>query len=170
MLKLSPQTAASRAELVTLVDELVERHGHDQSALIPILQDLREHHRDVDDLAMQLVADRLGLTPVQVQGVATFYSFLGTGPTGEHTIRLCRTLTCAMAGNHRVAEVLAARSEASFDGTSPDGQITLEWVYCIGMCDHPPALLVDHEAVGDVTPELARNIVDSLRADESTDR
>lgn len=165
MIRLPPDVAARSASLVTLIDELVTQHGRDEAALLPILQDLRERHHDIDDVAMQVVADRLGTTPVRVQGVATFYAFLRTGPTGTHTIRLCRTLTCAMGGARRVAEVLAARADTTFDGTNEDGTITLQWANCIGMCDQPPAMLVDHEAVGRVTPDLAREVVARLRAD-----
>jgi NADH:ubiquinone oxidoreductase subunit E len=164
MLTLPPRVAAEAATLVALLDELVSVHGSEPGALVPILQDLRERHHDIDDLAMQLVADRLGTTAVTVQGVATFYAFLGTGTTGTHTIRLCRTLTCAMGGARRVAEVLSARAGVPFGETTQDGAVTLQWANCIGMCDQPPAMLVDHEAVGKVTPDLARETLTRLRA------
>ncbi|MBU4216085.1 MAG: NAD(P)H-dependent oxidoreductase subunit E [Actinobacteria bacterium] len=167
MLRLPPEVAARNEEVVATVDALVARHGHDEAALLAILQDLREHHHDIDDVAMQVVADRLGTSPVRVQGVATFYAFIGTGRTGTHTIRVCRTLTCAMGGARRIAEVLAATTGTQFGGTSADGAVTVQWANCIGMCDHPPAMLVDHEAVGRVTPDIARQVVARLRADHT---
>lgn len=167
MLRMPPAVAAANVELVAAVDALVARHGHDESALLAILQDLREQRHDIDDVAMQVLADRLGTSAVRVQGVATFYAFLGTGRTGEHTVRVCRTLTCAMGGARRIAEVLAATTGTRLGGTSADGAITLQWANCIGMCDQPPAMLVDHEAVGRVTPDLARQVVTRLRSEHA---
>lgn len=163
MLTLPPDVAAAHAHVVDLVDRLVAEHGSDRSALVPILQRLRDEHHDISDVAMQVVADRLGLTPVAVQGVATFYAFLGTGRTGEHVVRLCRTLPCDMAGMRRVAALLEDELGVPFGGTTPDGAVTLQWANCIGMCDAPPALLVDRDAVGSVTPARVREIVAALR-------
>lgn len=165
MLTMPADVAAENAELISLVDALVAKHGSDRSALIPILQDLRTDHHDIDDIAMQVVADRLGIPPVAVQGVVTFYAFLGVGRTGEHVIRLCRTLSCEMAGMRKIANRLEHHLGVPFGSTTPDGLFTLEWANCIGMCGQPPAMLVDREAVGSLTPDLVTEIIDRLRAD-----
>lgn len=154
-------------DLVALVDALVAEHGHDRAALLPVLQGLRAQRHLIDDAAMRLVADRLGTSPVAVQGVATFYAFIGTGRTGRHVVRVCRTLPCSMAGAEETAAALARAADCQVGGTSADRAISLQWASCIGMCDQPPAVLVDDQAVGGVTPDDAHRIVDRLRAERA---
>ena len=146
------------------VDALLKTHGRDRDALIPILQDLKEKHHEISDLAMQVVADRLRVSPVEVQGVASFYSFLGVDAQGKHVIHLCRTLTCAMAGSKSISKVLSKELGIKVGETTEDGLVSLKWANCIGMCDKAPAALVDREAVGTLTPERVKEIVAGLKA------
>lgn len=155
-------------DLVALVDALVAEHGHDRAALLPVLQGLRARRHLLDDAALRLVADRLGTSPVAVQGVATFYAFIGTGRTGRHVVRVCRTLPCSMGGAREAAAALAKAADCQFGGTSADGAVSLQWVSCIGMCDQPPAVLVDDHPVVGVTPDEARRVVDRLRTEHAS--
>ncbi len=160
-----PDTLAHEdAELAATIDALVTRHGAQRGALLPILQDLLAERGEISDLAIQVVADRLGAAPTEVQGVVTFYSFLGVGPRGRHVIRLCHTLSCVMAGTRDVAAALETELGIPIGGTTPDGMITLEWANCIGMCSTPPALLADAEALGGVTPARVGEVIAALRA------
>ena len=169
MLTLPAELASAHADVIDAIDALVARHGATRGALIPVLQGLREQRREINDVAMQVVADRLGITPVDVQGVVTFYSFLHMEAAGRHIIHVCRTLSCEMAGMRRVAEQLQAEVGVPIGGTSADDLVTLEWANCIGMCDQPPALLVDRQALGRVTPAQVREIVARLRAGADAD-
>jgi NADH:ubiquinone oxidoreductase subunit E len=165
MLQILPATVTEEGtDLVAAIDALVESHGATRGALLPILQDLLAERGEISDLAMQVVADRLGAAPSEVQGVVTFYSFLGEHLRGRHVIRLCRTLSCVMAGARDVAVALEAELGIPFDGTTPDAMFTLEWANCIGMCCTPPALLADAEAFGGVTPATVGEVIAALRA------
>ncbi len=164
MLTVPPQLAPEFKTLSKEIDALLKTHGQGRDALIPVLQDLKERHHEISDLAMQVVADRLRVPAVEVQGVATFYSYLGTAPTGCHVIHLCRTLSCDMAGAKAVAEALTKELGIEFGETTKDGQFTLKWANCIGMCDQAPAALADREALGSLTPKLVKEIVAGLRA------
>ena len=164
MLPLSVALAEDRTEEVAAIDALVARHGARRGELLPILQDLLAERGGISDLAIQVVADRLGAAPTEVQGVVTFYSFLGVGPRGRHVIRVCHTLSCEMAGTRDVAAALQAELGIPFGTTTPDGGFTLEWANCIGMCATPPALLADAQAFGGVTPDVVREVVAALRA------
>ncbi|MCL2463749.1 MAG: NAD(P)H-dependent oxidoreductase subunit E [Micrococcales bacterium] len=155
--------AAEHADLVAAVDGLVERYGNQRRALLPVLEGLREQHRQLDDVTMQVVADRLGIAPVDVEGVVTFYHFLGTEPTGRHTLHICRTISCALAGMGAIVKRLENETGIKMGQTTPDGAVTLEWANCIGMCDEAPGMLVDRKAMGRVTPDDACAIVASLR-------
>jgi NADH:ubiquinone oxidoreductase subunit E len=158
----APQQEELRAEIAGLVDKL----GPGRSSLIPILQDIKRRHRAVDPDSMQVVAEMLDIHPVEVYSVASFYAFLHGAPQGAHVIRLCGTLSCDFAGKDAVADALREQLGVDFGETTDDGQITLEWASCIGMCDQGPALLVDDEVHTRVTPGDVSAIVAACRAAE----
>lgn len=163
MLRLPPAVARPNAALIAAVDALVDKHGSARNALLPILRDLRADQGEISDLAMQLIADRLGTSPADVQGVVTFYAFLGTQRRGHHVIRLCRTLSCAMAGTEALAAALEAELGIPFGRTTSDGAITLEWTNCIGQCDGAPAALVDDQPLRRLTPDRVADTIATLR-------
>jgi NADH:ubiquinone oxidoreductase subunit E len=149
-----------------LRDEIValaERHGRTRSALIPILQEIQRRHLQISEFAMQITADLLDIHPVEVYSVASFYSFLDHAPKGRFTVRLCRTISCDMAGKDAVARQLQNDLGVDFGETTPDGKFSLEWAACIGMCDQGPALLVNDQVFAKVTPEKVHAILDGCR-------
>jgi NADH-quinone oxidoreductase E subunit len=141
----------------------VERFGADRSALIPILQELQRKYTHVSEYAMQVLADRLGIHPVEVYSVVSFYSFLDDQPKGKFVIRLCRTISCDMAGKSRVAKQLQSDLGIAFGQTTPDGKFTLDWANCLGMCDQGPALLVNDQVYTRVTPAMVHEILETCR-------
>jgi NADH:ubiquinone oxidoreductase subunit E len=163
MLAIPADVATANAALIEEIDALVAEHGGGRDALIPTLQALREKHHEIGDVAMQVVADRLDVPPVEVYGVVSFYHFLGTAPTGEHTITLCRTLSCMMAGAGDIAAALEKELGVKVGETTKDGAVTLRWANCIGQCDSAPAALVDHEALGSLSADRVKEIVAGLR-------
>lgn len=150
--------------LVADVDALLAEHGADRSALLPVLAELRRRHGEISDAAMQLLAARLGIPPVEVLGVVTFYSFL-RGGSARHVVRVCRTLACELAGAPDVWARLERELGTPARVATPDGAVVVERVHCIGRCDHAPAMLVDDRALDDVTPADAASLVASLRDD-----
>ena len=151
-------------QLRTDVTALVEKLGPGRSSLIPILQDVKSSYHGVDMDAMQIVADLLDIHPVEVYSVATFYAFLDPAAQGEFVIRLCRTVSCELAGKDAIARQLETELGISFGETSDDGRFTLEWAACMGMCDQGPALLVNERVYTRVTPETVREIATECRA------
>lgn len=158
----APQQEELSAEVAGLVDKL----GPGRSSLIPILQDIKRRHRGVDPEAMQVVAEILDIHPVEVYSVASFYAFLHGARQGTHVIRLCSTLSCDFAGKDAVADALREQLGVDFGETTDDGQVTLEWASCMGMCDQGPALLVDDEVHTRVSPADVPAIVAACRAGE----
>ncbi|MBN1436676.1 MAG: NADH-quinone oxidoreductase subunit NuoE [Sedimentisphaerales bacterium] len=138
---------------------IVEKHGTDRSALIPILQDVQKCYHTISDFAMQVIADMLGIHPVEVNSVVTFYAFLNEKYHGKFVIRLCRTISCEMAGKAAVARQLENDLGIKFGETTDDGRFTLEWANCIGMCDQGPAMLVNDQVFTRVTPEKVHDIL-----------
>jgi len=140
-----------------------EHFGRRRSSLLPILQEIQRKYRRVSESAMQLVADALGIHPAEVHSVVSFYSFLGERPKGRFVVRLCRTISCDLAGKDAVARQLMNDLAIRFGQTTPDGNFTLEWANCLGMCDQGPALLVNDEVYTKVTPAAVCDIIESCR-------
>lgn len=152
-----------RDRLTAEIKALAERYGHDRSALIPILQDVKRKYHRINAFAMQLIADELGIHPVEVQSIVSFYAFLGADACGKFVIRLCRTISCDMAGKDRVQRQLENDLGIRFGQTTGDGKFTLEWANCIGLCDQGPAMLVNDRLYTKVTPEIVHTILEECR-------
>ncbi len=145
------------------IEALADRYGRERSALIPILQEIQREYYQISEYAMQVVADLLGIHPVEVYGVVSFYSFLDDKPKGRFVIRVCRTIACDMQGKDRVARQLENDLGIAFGETTPDGKFTLEWANCLGMCDQGPAMLVNEQVFTQVTPEKVHDILEGCR-------
>ncbi len=141
----------------------LDKYGRDRSALLPVLQEIQKKYSCVSNQAMQVVADHLGIHPVEVYSVVSFYAFLDDKPKGKNVIRLCRTISCDMQGKAHIARQLENDLGIGFGETSPDGQFTLEWANCIGMCDQGPALMVNDRVYTSVTPSMVDEILEPCR-------
>ncbi|MGE4350801.1 MAG: NAD(P)H-dependent oxidoreductase subunit E [Bdellovibrionales bacterium] len=142
------------------IDELIERMGSSRTSLIPVLQEIKQKHAVINNFAMQYVAHRLGISPSEVYGVVSFYSFLNEEYHGRFVIRLCRTISCDMVGKENVARQLENDLGIKFGESTPDGKFSLEWANCIGMCDQGPAILVNEQVFTHVTPEKIHEILE----------
>jgi len=152
-----------RERLREELESLADRHGRDRSSLLFILQEVQRRHYYISEYCMQEIADLLDIHPVEVHSVVSFYSFLDEKPQGQFVIRLCRTITCEMAGKNEVARQLENDLGIKFGETTPDGKFSLQWADCLGMCDQGPALLVNEKVVTQVTPEMVYSILEQCR-------
>ena len=130
-------------------------------ALLPILHALQEEFGYIDRVAEPLIADILNLSRAEVHGVVTFYHDLRQQPAGRHVLKLCRAESCQARGG----EALAARAEARLGiatgSTTADGGVTLEPVYCLGLCSVSPAAMLD----GKIVARLDETKLDALLAE-----
>ena len=145
------------------IENWVAENGGDRSSLIPVLQEVQKKYSRISDYAMQVIANLLEIHPVEVHGVISFYSFLKESHKGRFEIRLCRTISCDMAGRDRIARQLENELGISFGETTSDGRFSLEWANCLGMCDQGPAMLVNEQVFTRVTPEKVHEIIDQHR-------
>ena len=143
------------------IDALMERIGDSQSSLIPILGEIQKRHAIISNFAMQYVAHRFGISPADVYGVLSFYSFLSEKYHGRFVIRLCRTIVCDMVGKENVARQLENDLGIRFGESTPDGKFSLEWANCIGLCDQAPAILVNEQVFTKVTPAMVHEIIEA---------
>jgi len=155
-----------KTERDTLGEEIIalaKKYEYKRSGLLPILQVIQEKYHHISDFAMQEIANLLNIHPVEVFGVVSFYSFLRTENTGNYVIRLCKTISCDMAGKKNVARQLENELGIRFGETTPDGHFTLEYVNCLGLCDQGPAMLVNDIAYTRVTPEMVHDIIQGCK-------
>ena len=154
---------SDRDKQTQAIEQLIDEYGGGRDCLLPVLQAIQQKHRFISEYAMQVVADRLAISPVEVYGVVSFYSFLNQKPKGNFIVRLCQTISCNLQGKDRVARQLQNELGINFGQTTEDGLFTLEWASCLGMCDQGPAMLVNEQIFTRVTPEKVYDILEGCR-------
>ena len=145
------------------IENLVKQYGSDRPALLQILQAVQRKHKYVSDFAQQEIARLLNIHPVEVYSVISFYSFLCSEPKGRNLVRLCRTISCDMAGKDKIESAVKRELGISFGETTNDGRVTLEFTNCLGMCDQGPAMLVNDRVYTHLNPEEAVNILNEVK-------
>lgn len=135
-------------------------------ALLPVLHAIQEALGYVPPGAVPVIADELNLSRAEVHGVITFYHYFRDTPPGRHTIQLCRAESCQAMNSAALEAHAKAQLGIDFHETTPDGTISLEPVYCLGNCACSPAIMVDHDVHGRVTPERFDAIVADLRSEK----
>ena len=133
------------------------------SSVIPLLQQLQQDEGFVSEQAIERVAQYTGAPASAVYGVATFYSQFRLTRPGRHTIRVCEGTACHVLGIGAVLERLTEELGIDVGGTTPDGLFTLESVRCLGCCSLAPAVMIDDETYGRVTPDSVAEAIDAVR-------
>jgi NADH-quinone oxidoreductase subunit E len=115
------------------------------SAVMAALAIAQDEHGWVSKQVVEAVAEVLGMAPIAVYEVATFYAMYNTAPVGRHKITVCTNLPCALSGGNAAAKHLQDRLGIGFNEPTPDGQVTLKEGECMGACGDAPVLLVDNK-------------------------
>ncbi len=131
-----------------LAASLIAAHLEREGPLLPILHDLQGAFGYIPEPAVPMVAEALNLSRAEVHGVVTFYHDFRKEPAGRHVIKLCRAEACQACGSDALAERAEARLGVRFGDTSADGRVTLEPVYCLGLCSTAPSAMIDGRLVG----------------------
>ena len=128
--------------------EIIAEHSNIEGATLVILHALQEAFGYVPEDAVPMIASELNLSRAEVYGVFTFYHDFRAKPAGRHVLKLCRAEACQAAGG----DALAARAEAklgiALGNTTPDELVTLEPIYCLGLCATAPSAMLDGRLIG----------------------
>jgi formate dehydrogenase subunit gamma len=119
-----------------------------QGPLLPILHAIQREFDHIPEPAILLIASRLNLSRAEVHGVVSFYHDFRATPAGRHVLKICRAEACQSMGAERNVSTLLARLGLTAGDTTPDGRLTVEAVYCLGLCATAPAALLDGEPHG----------------------
>lgn len=157
----TPAHAASPADDIDqdAVRHIASELARDEGPLLPILHEIVERFGHVDEAAIRTVADVLNVSRAEVHGVVSFYHDFRTVPAGRHVVKLCCAEACQSRGSRQLVADVESALGVSVGGTTSDGRVTLEAVYCLGNCALSPAALVDGELYGRVDAERVRQLV-----------
>jgi NADH-quinone oxidoreductase subunit E len=155
---------APTASTLAKIEGLIAPYPERSAALLPVLRAVQEESGWVSPEAEVWVAAKLGIRPIQVREVLSFYSMFRRKPAGKTTIQVCRNLSCTLAGAEDILGFLREKLRVGPDGTTPDGRITLVTVECLGNCDQAPCLQIDGVDHGRATRASAAALIEELEA------
>ena len=141
------------AEMKHEIEAEAAIHAQPRGACIEAMKVVQRHYGWVDDEALAEIAALLGMTPVEVDSVATFYNLIRRRPVGRHVILICTSVSCWITGYGALLSQLQASLGIGLGQTTADGRFTLIPNQCLGACDHAPALMIDDDLHRDLTPE-----------------
>ncbi len=163
----SSQVGRIPPELLNHIDEVIARYPvSSRSASLPILHLWQNHFGYVDESAIEWIASKLGLQPINILELVTFYPWFRQQAAGRIMIRVCHTLSCAMAGSKDVyaafckaTHIPCSKEKEPLITTSPDSQFSIEFVECLASCGTAPVCLIQDELVENISPENVPNIL-----------
>jgi formate dehydrogenase subunit gamma len=129
-------------------EEIIGEHARLEGATMVILHALQEAFGYVPETAIPMIAQALNLSRAEVHGVFTFYHDFRREPAGRHVLRLCRAEACQAAGGDALAARAEARLGIAIGNTTADDRVTLEPIYCLGLCATAPSAMLDGRIVG----------------------
>ena len=153
-----------KPETLSKIDETITHYPVKRSAVLPLLHLVQEERGYISAEAVEWIAAKLELQPINVQEVVTFYPMFRQAPVGRRHVRLCRTLSCALNGGFKVCEQFEKEFDCKVGHTSPDGEVFLEFVECLASCGSGPVVMVDDELHERVDAEKAKAIAAQIKA------
>jgi NADH-quinone oxidoreductase subunit E len=133
--------------------------------LIPLLQAAQDSFGFVPPLAIEQISEVTGIPTAEIYGVITFYKQFRLKPLGRHIIRLCKGTACHVVGAETIGQVMADELRVAPDETTDDGLFTYLVVACLGCCSLAPAMMIDDQTFGRLTPQKIRKLVKQYRRD-----
>lgn len=162
-----PESFAFSAENQEKIAAIIAKYppGRQASAVMPLL-DLaqRQHGGWIPEKAMELIAGMLGMPPIRVYEVATFYTMYNLAPVGKHHVQVCTNLPCWLRGSDKVVATCRRVLGIDFGETTADGAFTLKDVECLGACVNAPMMQIGDDYYEDLDEASVENVLSTLRA------
>ena len=155
------------AALEAEIDELITHYPVKRSASLMLLHALQEHFGWISQEAIEWTAKKLGLQPINIYELVTFYPMFRQQPQGKYSIKVCRTLPCALGGSHALhkhfCEKLGLDAHGHGPQTTKDGKFTVEFVECLASCGTAPVMMCNEDFYEDVSNEKADKILETCK-------
>ena len=154
------------AALESAIDELITHYPQKRSASLMLLHEVQEHEGWISKEAMEWIAVKLGLQPIHIYELVTFYPMFRQAPAGRHQIKVCRTLSCALGGSAELHQhfcrKLGLDPQKHGIQTSKDGLVSVEYVECLASCGTAPVMMCNEDFHEGVSLEKADKILGML--------
>jgi len=145
---------------------IIEAYRNKKWGLIPLLQAIQEEFGYVPPVAVESVADAMNMYPSHVQGVITFYAGFSTEPKGRCVLKVCRGTACHVKGGKSILRMIQKDLGLKEGETSIDYQFTLETAACLGACFVAPAMMVNRDYFGKLSPPKVTSVLEQYRKDK----
>jgi formate dehydrogenase subunit gamma len=146
-----------------LAQKQIEELGAVPGALLPILHSLQEEFGYIDEAAVPMIARTLNVSQAEVHGTISFYHDFRRQRAGSHVLKVCRAEACQSMGCEKIIGHIENRLGVKLGETTPDGAITVEPIFCLGLCAMSPSLMLDGVPFARVTQQIADSLIDSVR-------
>ena len=156
-MKLKPETQKQ-------IDEVITHYPVKRSALMPLLHLIQEDTGWISKEAIEWIAAKLELQPINVYEVVTFYPMFRQKPIGRRHIKVCRTLSCALTGGYKVCDQFQQEFGCQPGEVSADGEVTIEFVECLASCGTGPVVMIDDDLHEKVDAAKVKELSDRIRA------
>jgi NADH-quinone oxidoreductase subunit E len=160
------QNAAEEQQIKKGIAEILAQCEQDRSHLIPILQRVQEAFGYLPKLAISEIGSYLGMTDVQIYGVASFYNHFRYIPLGKHPVQMCMGTACHMVGGGLVLEALERALDVEVGGITEDKQFSLDRVACIGCCGLAPVMVIGEKIFPKMTSTKVDEVLVNLKMEE----
>jgi NADH-quinone oxidoreductase subunit E len=154
-----------KPETLRRIDEVIPHYPVKRSAALPLLHLVQEDVGYISNEAIEWIAQKLELQPINVYELVTFYPMFRQKPIGRRHIKVCRTLSCALMGGYKTCETFEREFGTHRGEVSPDGEVTIEFVECLASCGTAPVVMVDDDLHEKVDPAKAKEIATQIKAD-----
>jgi len=154
-----------KPETLRRIDEVIPHYPVKRSATLPLLHLIQEDVGFISNEAVEWVAAKLELQPINVLEVVTFYPMFRQTPIGRRHIKVCRTLSCALLGGYKTCESFEKEFNAHRGEVSADGEVTIEFVECLASCGTAPVVMIDDDLHEKVDCAKAKQLSDQIKAE-----
>ncbi|MCK4556132.1 MAG: NADH-quinone oxidoreductase subunit NuoE [Candidatus Aminicenantes bacterium] len=144
------------------IDRIVARYPQKEAAILPVLHITQQEFGFISPESEKLVAGILGIKPIQVREVVTFYTMLNREPIGKYHIQVCSNLSCSLLGAEKLTDYLKEKLSIEPGQTSKDKKFTLSLVECLGACEQAPCMMINFDYHGNLDKKKIDKILDGL--------
>jgi NADH-quinone oxidoreductase E subunit len=144
------------------IEEIVSRYERKEAALLPVLHLVQHEMGFISSQEEKQVAELLGIRPIKVKEVVTFYTMINQEPVGRYHIQVCSNISCSLMGSGSLIEHLESKLGIEVGETTQDKRFTLSTVECLGACEQAPCMMINFDYYGNLNKEKIDEILDSL--------
>ncbi len=159
-----------KPETLRAIDDVITHYPVKRSAVLMLLHAIQEDVGYISQEAIDWVAAKLELEPINVYEVVTFYPMFRQKPIGRRHVKVCRTLSCALMGGYKTCETFEKEFNTHRGEVSPDGEVTIEFVECLASCGTAPVVLIDDDLHEKVDVAKAKQLSDRIKSEARTRR